>query len=1012
MERIAKRLGARHAAWSLALALKASSVMAQDAGALGPVDASLGDDVAEAPDPRVAALAALTAGTLDLGVAPQSLFDVSLSDEAAIQIEATRLGVLIDALDEAQRPRALAPRPGARRTTAPVDAGPPRVDPSALDSPRWRAQLGLDRARLRFYRLAPEVRAAQLAAHAARQAAAAPRETDAQRRAREAEAERRRALADAQAARSEAERLVSEELARLIALEHRVNALGDGVRARDAAVARQRDAVLGWQRRVRDARGPNATLADVTYDALRVSLRAARAALAAALDAEANQAPTAPNLGPDLLVNLPPEVSAAAVRQRRSAIAQSIVALQRDEEGSRRRHAAAYLDAIDALNRERLSLLPFLSAEKRDAILGFTPEGWEQARAEARHLSLILRYHRQAARQWVARLRHDRASGLSLWRIAAVLAPLLGVLATFVWGRRRAAEALDWAIERVAASDRAERRTSPGPELRALRFLQRVRRPIAWSLLSAAVFWLLPAEARAVFELQLLASALRWSLLGALVIDSVNAFAAASGAGVEASEEGAVGRLRLRSLRLVGRTVVAFALVLVLSARLVGEGTIYDWVFSTCWFAAVPIFLVLVRWWRGMVFERLERQRKHSRFQTWILANRRGWQSFAAAMGGAVLLFGGGLFRLLRGWLLGFDAARRIHAYYYKLEIERIDDAQADEVFAPLAAASLEALHPERAAARWLPCPADAVRDALIARGNAHRGGVFAVVAPRGMGKTTLLAELARGVADHVEVRCRASMPAEAVTRADASGPAMVLVDDAHTLIASRIGGFSRFDAVIHHARASAAARVWVFAFDASVWPLLRRARDARPLFDETFMLAGWSETELAALMSDRCALGAVVPCYDRLLDPLPVGADEHERREALASKRLGYERMVWDHVGGNPGLAMEVWRSSLASDAEGVVHVRPLRTQAEAKLEGLSDASLFVLRAVLQLAPTDADTVAEATRRGVDEVLEDLRYGVAQGFYEETDGQYRIAWPWLRAATQLLERRHLLVTV
>ena len=49
--------------------------------------------------------------------------------------------------------------------------------------------------------------------------------------------------------------------------------------------------------------------------------------------------------------------------------------------------------------------------------------------------------------------------------------------------------------------------------------------------------------------------------------------------------------LRLRSLRLISRVIKIFALILIPSARLVGQA-IYKWVFSTCW---PPQFLISFR---------------------------------------------------------------------------------------------------------------------------------------------------------------------------------------------------------------------------------------------------------------------------------------------------------------------------------------------------------------------------------------------------------------------------------
>jgi len=190
-----------------------------------------------------------------------------------------------------------------------------------------------------------------------------------------------------------------------------------------------------------------------------------------------------------------------------------------------------------------------------------------------------------------------------------------------------------------------------------------------------------------------------------------------------------------------------------------------------------------------------------------------------------------------------------------------------------------------------------------------------------------------------------------------------------------------------------------------------KRARDARPLFDETYVLAPWNEAQLGALLSDRDEAAGIAPQYDGLLDRLPPGADEIDRQDALQAKRTGYERMLWDHVGGNPGLALEAWRVSLGQDDTGAVRVRPLQVPDITKLERLPDSSLFVLRAVLQLAPTSVESVAQATRLRPEEVLQDLRFGKAQGFYEDRSGSVRIAWPWLRAVSRLLERRQLLVS-
>jgi hypothetical protein len=134
------------------------------------------------------------------------------------------------------------------------------------------------------------------------------------------------------------------------------------------------------------------------------------------------------------------------------------------------------------------------------------------------------------------------------------------------------------------------------------------------------------------------------------------------------------------------------------------------------------------------------------------------------------------------------------------------------------------------------------------------------------------------------------------------------------------------------------------------------------------------------------------------------------EHWEALASKQAGYFRMVWDFVRGNPALALEVWRTSLVEDAQGRVRVRSLQAPDAAQLEALPDSVLFVLRAILQMAPASVTEVAQAARLSEVEVRDVFSFGQARGYFVVSNGRMGVSWAWLRAVVVLLKRRHLLV--
>ncbi|MFS8065488.1 MAG: hypothetical protein ACMG6S_03860, partial [Byssovorax sp.] len=432
----------------VALLCLAAPARGQDAGVSGSPDAGVAVEV-PAADPRTSDVRALIGGTLDPALDAQSLFDVSLSDEDAVQIEGVRVRALLRTVEESARLE-LPRRDRASPTASALPAASTRADIETIDAARWGARVDLDRARLEFYSLPRAQREELLRAHAARREAARPRETEEQRRAREAEAERLQALERARSARSEAERLVGEEVAYLIGVERSVEAVRERLRGRRAELASRRDSVLGWQRRARGAEASPRADADATYDALRRALRASRDELGQAIDALDASSSEVPDLGPDPLEAIPPDISTDQARERRALVERSSREARAEERSLREERASILQDEIASLNRERLGLLPYLSEGKRAAVTGFTEAGFDHVRSETRHLLLILRYHRHVAAGWIHSIRaREGVQGVSLWKVAAVAVPWLLVGLAFVWWRRRSSALLVLAEGRI-----------------------------------------------------------------------------------------------------------------------------------------------------------------------------------------------------------------------------------------------------------------------------------------------------------------------------------------------------------------------------------------------------------------------------------------------------------------------------------------------------------------------------------------------------------------------------------
>ncbi|HRG95999.1 MAG TPA: AAA family ATPase [Polyangiaceae bacterium] len=1029
---------ARGALWLLAALLLTVLTVAPGARALDGGAPDGGTETApEEPSPGVDTLRqntehihAFTKGKLDVAVDPKGLFDVPLDDDATVELEARRLGTLLREID------APAPAPSSGRGAAPkgrdrpVDAGALK-DAGSRASELWEARIKLDRARLSFYSLPSARRRELLAQHAKRQAEAAPPPSEAELLEQRAAEERARAVLAAQQARSEAERLVSEELTRMLDVERAQRAFDQDLTKRREELEARLEATLGAQRKARELREKGEPSdVDTGYDALRKTLATSRAELAEALDDLGREAGGAPAPGPTALANLPPTVDAGPARAARARAVAYATRLDGEQQALREERATQLFAEIGALNVERLALLPHLTAGKREAVTGFGEQGVDHVTSELRQLALIVRYHRHAAGRWVSSLGiRGKASGQTLGRSLLLLFEWLGAILAFVWLRKRTPEWLAKGRERALELDRHERLTSPSIGTRAFSFALDVHKPVEWLALALVMAWMLPDSAADVLEVELVAVTVQWFIGGALVVDLVNALA---GEGPRAAaRDDDTPALRLKSLRLVGRVVVVFGLILTLSTKLVGQGTIHRWVLSTCWFASVPVALVLVRWWREVVFARAARARRESPFERWVLANQRGWKSLFAASAGAAYLFGRGAIRGVRSWVGRYGVTRRVLAYLFRRQLDKLSAERTDLATTPIPDDTFDALGPDTASKAWVKTETDEAIEALLERIRSRRGGVVAVVGQRGMGKTALLRHLHEEFPDTLRLRLPAegihalrgdlaeALGADPSTSLEHLAAALntsergraLLLDDVQRFIQPVMGGLAPFDALLDLASRHCTKTTWVLALDDVIWLFLQRARGARPLFDRVIRLSPWPEEQIIELLHARTEQVALAPSFEHLREDLPPNADEIDKQDALARCEGNYYRLLWDYAAGNPGVALHMWRRSLGLDAEGVPHVRFFQAPDTTELEALPDPAVFVLRAVMQLAPATTRELGEATMLSAADVADALRFALAHGYVAAEDERYVITWAWFRPIVLFLQRRHLLVT-
>ncbi len=1060
-----------------------------DAGVPGaaPTDAGAADSEAppagQAADPTLAELRKtaeqvrdLLAGKLDTGVEPSSLFDVDITDENAMRVEAERLRAVVEWADRAEgestedagastagapkagapkKPEPKKPEPKAPKKGAPtaVDAGDGGADAGVepdydelreLDPERWNARVELDRARLSFYSLGKTKRAQVLDKHAERQKAEAEAVTKqaltaAEQKAEAADDARDRVLEEARLAKTEAARLVKIEHARLLDIEKQQAEYEVTLVKAEAELAKRGETLLKLQREVReliDDPKKKPADADKLYTRIRDALTQSRNELAEATSAYSSTDSAVPLPGEDRLSSVPDGVDRSAPDKKReevSKVGATLVARADTFQKERAKHL--YAETV-ALNDDRLELLTHLSVAKRSAVLGFGPVGLDQVLREGRQVTLVLHYHFVATWHWALELAKPGASrGQSA--LAATLIAVRWVLpiAVFVWWRRRADRTLKALKQSI--QDRDGDKMVPSRETLILRrlvqYLHRVRKPLEWLLVLWAVIWFLPSEAKTVLEVQLVRTVFLWTFGGALVVLTIDFLAGQDGDRRHRRSLLQTAHIRLRSLRLIGRVVVVFGLILSLSALLVGKGTTHSWVWSVCWLSAIPVVLIVVRWWQPVTFELLDQKRKKTAVDTWALAQKDGWQSFVAAAVAGTTLLASGAYRVARNWVSTFDLTRKLLAYLFRREISKKAEAQSKNVFTDLPADVRKTLGPLTPSSNMVPSVADGQVDDIIERINAPGGGVFAIVGERGMGKTTMLQRIVKEADDVSLMRCpfggmEKFAPAflkaveadekakleEAASDFDRAGrdEGAIVIDDAHRLVLPMMGGMRSFDRVLSLAKRHSKNVAWVFAFDEVIWRFFERMRGAKPLFDEVIRLKPWEETAIVSLLVERSREAAIDPTFDHLIGDLADDADEIDREDALARTETSYYRLIWDYAAGNPGVALHTWRSSLGIDPDDRPAVKIFGAPEPEALEGLPDSAVFVLRALIQLERASVEDVCRSTGIPAREVEDALRFGIVRGFFLQSGDEYHVTWEWFRAITRFLQRRHLLFRV
>lgn len=666
----------------------------------------------------------------------------------------------------------------------------------------------------------------------------------------------------------------------------------------------------------------------------------------------------------------------------------------------------------------RNELLSEISWRKSREILGSDPSGLAAARHELAYVETIfvvqLRVIGEGVRYAISNVTESPLG--TAWLVVQA------IVLVFLFRRARSWSTTGIKRSRLRLLAIRPRQASNLHLARLLWYLDRIAGPLSWLLLVVGFSYLV--EPRGFEEIaSLVFTVLVWVIVGRLLVGLIDAMAARGIGGLRAERA----TLRLRSLQLIGGALVAVGLGLDLVDRYAGQGALYGWAVTAAEAGIVGVVLLLIHWWRDEIARRLELRADESAWARRLSSGRGSLVRWAMTIAGASYLMWTAVMRWVLRRVAGWEQGRRLLALLVRREVEREIFGERPDDEAPLD----EELATRLLALRdlYLDPVTKSALDDLAGAIEFQRGGGYVVLSERGGGKTSFLARLAERLGERTLVVDCPATGYEALTGAlfeqlgktaegddrdaalaaalEASACDVICVDNAHRLTRPVMGGQVGMDRLASLDGRLARSVTWVLAIDRRAWRFIALARAERALIQRVVELPSWSEDELADLVQARCRAAEIDPDYRRIA--LPAQLDSGEYETLNERNRYGHARMLWELSDGNPAVALRLFVSSLRSLPDGGVVARLPQPVFSTPLNEANAELLLTLRVILQSEIASLDEISRSLRVAPVRTLAAVRYGMQNGWIEEVDGGYRIAWLWYRTISRTLIRSNLM---
>ncbi len=265
--------------------------------------------------------------------------------------------------------------------------------------------------------------------------------------------------------------------------------------------------------------------------------------------------------------------------------------------------------------------------------------------------------------------------------------------------------------------------------------------------------------------------------------------------------------------------------------------------------------------------------------------------------------------------------------------------------------------------------------------------GSLALSAEQGMGRTTLVNDIVRRLAEEFpDVAVERARITEKVTDREAvitfiaeffglaktpdgreelveqlcaMESRMIVLDDCHHFFVREIGGFQGLDTFLEVVNLTDEIHFWMLTFNEYSWNYINRVHPRQHYFGKVCQIEPWTEREIQELIQRRNALtGRKISFTDLVITHDDTENDFYE----IIKTANGYFRLLHEYSRGNPSVALRFWRRSIGVDPDGTIHVSLFRKPSMGPIQRLDDQYLFVLAAIAQHGALGAHELAEIT--------------------------------------------------